>query len=37
LEAQWKKDVGLTFRYQEDVGRDNFDAKTYGGHLRFNL
>jgi outer membrane autotransporter protein len=37
LEAQWKKDVGLTFRYQEDVGCDNFDAKTYGGHLRFNL
>jgi len=37
LEAQWKKEVGLSFHYQEDMGRDNYDAKTYGGQLRFKL
>jgi outer membrane autotransporter protein len=37
LGVDWKKTFDLSARYQKDLGRDHFDAKTFGGQLSFKL
>jgi outer membrane autotransporter protein len=37
LGVDWKKTFDLSACYQKDLGRDHFDAQTFGGQLSFKL